>query len=269
MFSGGIVLPIDQKSDGEIKLGQGFTRIPYKPLFSGSYFSDMPDGCLDLLMTMAAHHNRVSGTCHSSKSRLLILAGIGPDSFTISQQWLEKMGWIELLDPNENEFKLHFLDDEGEWFPLFQNVIFRGIWSVLSPSAKKLFIIFLRNSEAFKDDLEYIQQDHYGDILASASSDSGRQMVLGNKINIELFSKIASIKPRTFSKSFDDLIQSELVESDDFYYRIIINNVPELIYPSVMKRLMRARRDDQRVKPGVKASLAKHANRSRPRASRR
>ena len=264
MHRGGKVLSKDQRVYEGIKLGHGFTLIPYLPLFSNGSLIEMPEGCLDVLIAMSIHADS-NKICIASLSRLAILAGVGDATRDAAIDWLKLKNWIEQPDPLVRKYKLKFLTitNKKECFPVFQAFVTRGIWSKLSPSAKKILIILLHKSEAFTEDLDRLPDDEYEYAVSESCKDEGFRMILGQNIDYKLFGEVAGIQPRTMSEAMRELISGEIIEPDDMYSRIISSNVPELIYPDVIDRIKKARRADQCVKPGVRSSLSKHADRRR------
>ena len=244
-----------------IPLGQNYSAFPEDAFFKDDRISRYTDGCLALMVALGVHANREL-LAFPSDSRLRILAGIHFDNAKKALHFLQDEGEITPVMGKDKRFRLNYMKimNDTSWFPIFQGLVYRGIWAKLKPSAQKLYLVMQMNSEIYKDIPEYLHEEDYEFMKLEAGKDTGKRMLIGHNVEKEYLNSIIKLNKRTFNDAQNDLINIGILEPESLYSRYIINNIPALIRPDVIKSLIQHRRFDFEVSASAKAAITKQEN---------
>lgn len=232
-----------------ISLGRGYSSILPSNFFSNSGNLNLDSNALSVLITIIIHSDK-DGIAWPGESRIAILSGLHIDSAREATEKLIKAG-ICLLEPNK-KIRIAKMPSRNSknGFAFFQNIVFRGLWSVLSPAAKKLFLYYCWKSKPFSNRNDEFNRTSIEEEKKS-KEDSGRRMV-----------PLEDLCPATIEETLgmSDSTRRDakrLLDEVGLTYRlpgldgVVIENTVNRVYPSVLKRVAHAKRTASKVTGGT------------------
>jgi hypothetical protein len=242
-------------------LGQNYSAFPVDAFFKDQRISIYSDACIAVMVALGVHANH-DLQAFPSDSRLGILAGIHFDNCKKALSFLQDEGEIATVMGQRKRYQLNYMKIRtgDSWFPIFQSMVYRGIWAKLKPSAKKLYVVMDANSVPYKMIPEYLHDEEYEIMKIESGKDTGQRMLIGYNVEKHYLNSIIKLPARTFNDAQNNLIDAGLIEPESLYSRYIINNVPARIYEDVIDRLVDQRRFDTQVSASTKAAITKQEN---------
>lgn len=226
---------------------RGFLLLPLAEQLRDGRISDWKDGPLSVLVVLIAHENARTREARPAISRIAVLAGIRKANVRPCLESLAAAGWCRPAKGSAWEMLTARYDgDSTRWIRISRPLIFDGVWSVMPPSAKRLYLVLLSlawmghhaNYECISCyDLEDYNYDSEDFVFVPAQ----------HAEPVEL-ARLAGLEPRTFRQARQWLLNAGLIQptSQDQAPGLLLPHDPRLSAPSVMERLARVRAEVNR-----------------------
>ena len=116
------------------------------------YTSGWDNGVLSVYIVLLAHENTVSRIAYPSLDRVSALAGVSKTTAQKAVQMLRDISRVNVCKQKnrqtgniKNVFTFqhpsyHNAEDTSQYFPVYKEVIFYGLWASMPPSTRKLYL---------------------------------------------------------------------------------------------------------------------------------
>lgn len=225
-----------------INLGRGYTIFSAKDLLYNPALSPTNEAAISVMIAAGVHADKETGVVAASVSRIAILAGLGLDRARSGLRDLEQIGLCTSSKEGHYHFKLPRKQLAEDDFPLYQSLVFRGVWAVLPFSSKKLWLYLLAKSRPFLPSHTYVGTGKaYGIFAASSRQEGGRRMVLPRHLSLSGVQKTLMFSQESRRSAMRYLHSLGLVDKDEKRDVLVLKNVPPIVYPRVMTALEHVR----------------------------
>jgi len=240
----------------------------------------MDDHALTTLVVLIAHESARTRIACPSQDRMAILAGISKQAVATAVDGLAVARWLQksrLPAPGgRTRFQYHMTyaryvrgDTSASWLRLESHMVLNGIWAVMPPSVRRLYLCLLAMS--WSGDTALITEDNERDWLLEPRSSGAGRFVDARYLEPSELRRLVRIEPRTFTRAWAWLTAEKLLEpvSDDSYENensvcregVFLANLPDLYAPAVLERIAKLKSDASFVTPGAKR-LLRHTRRT-------
>ncbi|MBG0790948.1 MAG: hypothetical protein H0S80_10675 [Desulfovibrionaceae bacterium] len=236
-----------------------FILLPFRESIRAGEFGYWEDSHIAVLPVLIAHENRKTRIARPSLDRIAVLAGVakrtaaGATSSLQRSRWLTKQSIPLPGGRTRLEYRLDYTPyrertDQGAWVRLESSLIFQGVWAVMPPSVRKLYLTLLGFSwsshmawvpddGACGDDW-LIAYDHEGDL---------ERFVDARYLTPPFLNNAAGLEERTGRRAWSWLMDNGFIIANgegttssptDLYREgIIMPDVTNLKCDSVLRRL--------------------------------
>ncbi|MDQ7835337.1 MAG: hypothetical protein RDU24_08135 [Humidesulfovibrio sp.] len=253
--------------------GGSFLLLPLrKRILSEQLLTNWPDAALSVLTVLIAHENHAKRIAYPSQERISALAGISKQAVADSVAALAKANWLSIytcqISGGRTRFEYHMIypqyqqGDHLSWLRIENYIVFNGIWAVMPPSVRRLYLTLLALS--WNERAAYISGDNLGDWQNTDIMQGESRFVPVERLGPAYLQKLAGVEPRTFTRAKNWLFENGLLlvndegtaplSPTDFYRTgILLVDTPTLVAQTVLDRL--TKKDRAKASPGAIRSL--------------
>lgn len=252
----------------------GFLLLPLKQRILEGRLPQMDDHALATLVVLIAHEAAKTRIACPSQDRMAILAGISKQAVALAVDELAAAGWLQKsrlpASGGRTRFQYHMTyarytrgDTSGRWLRLERHIVLNGVWAVMPPSVRRLYLCLLAMS--WSGNSAFITEDNERDWLLEPRSSGAGRFVDVRYLEPSELRRLVRIEPRTFTRAWAWLTAEKLLEpvSDDSYEGeisecregVFLANLPDLYAPAVQERMRKLKAAASFVPPGAKRLL--------------
>ena len=144
---------MEEKRGRGSRHGDGFALLPFGQTARIGAMTEWPDVTLSVLTVLISFENQKTREAYPGMDTIAALAGISKTSVGPAIRNLQKAGWLKPMRRRPMRGRAHWVyrmlyrryekgpGSGSEWISIYHDVIRSGVWAVMPPSARKLYLV--------------------------------------------------------------------------------------------------------------------------------
>lgn len=265
-----------RKKRSRQKDGGGFCLLPWGKAFRDGAMREWSSACLAVLPVIAAHANK-EGEAWPSYELICALASVSKGTVSKALEELSRMGLVVISKQQGvntyNRYRLCFGDYDGnsrEHIAIYHKLIFSGCWGAMSPSTKRVYLLFRAFAWTGKNAVHLGHNEHPDDLEPIEVNIRGKWREFKHSEFNYLpdhiyapaeFTRLAGVSSRTFRNALTWLVENGIFGlydgTDDISGGLIIPFQPVVRFRSVVDAVEKVKKEsaERKARPGALRSI--------------
>ena len=133
--------------------GDGFALLPFGLFAREGSLATWPDNQISILGVLISFENRKTRLSFPNHDTIAALAGVSKTTIPTAIDKLSRSGWILVVRKSigrvrvQHAYQMKYMsydlrgNDDRRWVTVYDTIIRSGVWAVMPPSARKLYLV--------------------------------------------------------------------------------------------------------------------------------